>query len=65
MISEYDRQIEEAKMEYQAVTSYLTDMQKITMIPEVQRDVIEEAAKKSFNLPKKEVSFRKKYDDFR
>lgn len=60
MISEYDRQIEEAKMEYQAVTSYLTDMQKITMIPEVQRDVIEEAAKKIIQLTEERSKFQKK-----
>ena len=33
IIWESHRQIEDAKVEYQAVTSYLTDIQKIDMIP--------------------------------
>lgn len=50
MILESGRQIEEAKVEYQAVTSYLTDMQKIDMIPQDQRQNLEEAARKIANL---------------
>ncbi len=52
IILESDRQSEEAKVEYQAVTSYLTDMQRIDMIPEEQRENLEEAARKILNLSK-------------
>lgn len=52
LITESGRQIEEAKTEYQAVTSYLTDMQKIDMIPLEQRGNIEDAARSIFNLTK-------------
>ncbi len=50
IVIESGRQIEEAKVEYQAVTSYLTDMQKIDMIPQDQRHNLEEAARKIVNL---------------
>jgi hypothetical protein len=50
LIQESGRQIEEAKAEYQAVTSYLTDMQKIDLIPLEQRGIMEEAARSIFNL---------------
>ncbi|MDF2905525.1 MAG: putative rane protein [Herbinix sp.] len=52
IIIESGRQVEEAKVEYQAVTSYLTDMQKIDMIPQDQRQNLEEAARKIVNLNK-------------
>ena len=51
-IIESERQIEEAKAEYQAVTSYLTDMQKIDMIPLEQRGDLEDAARNILNLTK-------------
>lgn len=51
-IIESGRQIEEAKAEYQAVTSYLTDMQKIDMIPLEQRGNMEDAARNILNLTK-------------
>jgi len=49
-IIECRKQIEEAKLEYKAVTSYLTDIQKIDMIPLEQRGSIEEAARNIYNL---------------
>jgi uncharacterized membrane protein (DUF485 family) len=52
IIQESNRQTSEAKVEYQAVTSYLTDMQRITMIPPEQRENLEEAARKIINLSK-------------
>lgn len=52
IITESYRRIEEAKAEYQAVTSYLTDIQKIDMIPKLQREELEEAARKIYNLNK-------------
>jgi hypothetical protein len=54
------RQIEEAKVEYQAVTSYLTDMQKIDMIPREQRATLEDAARRILNLNKEREKYREK-----
>jgi hypothetical protein len=60
IIIESGRQIEEAKVEYQAVTSYLTDMQKIDMMPQDQRQNLEEAARKLVNLNKERGKLQKK-----
>lgn len=49
-IMECKKQIEEAKLEYKAVTSYLTDIQKIDMVPLGQRGSMEEAARNIYNL---------------
>lgn len=54
------RQIEESKMEYQAVTSYLTDMQKIDMVPLEQRGSMEEAARNIYNLTKERNKLKNK-----
>ena len=61
MIAESDRQIAEAKVEYQAVTSYLTDMQKIDMIPRDQRENLEDAAKKIYNLTLERNKFQENH----
>ncbi len=45
-------QVDEAKVEYQAVTSYLADMQKIDLIPLEERGTLEEAASKILSLSK-------------
>lgn len=58
LITESLRQIEEAKVEYQAVTSYLTDMQKIDMIPTEQREIMDDAARRIINLTKEREKFR-------
>lgn len=50
LMIESGRQIDEAKAEYQAVTSYLTDMQKIDLIPLEQRGNLEDAARNIYNL---------------
>ncbi|MBE5966354.1 MAG: hypothetical protein E7255_05235 [Lachnospiraceae bacterium] len=60
LISESDRQIEEAKVEYQAVTSYLTDMQRIDMSPKEQREKLEEAARNIYNLTRERKLFQQK-----
>ncbi|MBH1941511.1 hypothetical protein I5677_11460 [Mobilitalea sibirica] len=60
LITESERRIEEAKIEYQAVTSYLTDMQKIDLIPSEQRELLEDAARQIFNLNKERSKFQKK-----
>lgn len=63
IITESHRLIEEAKTEYQAVTSYLTDIQKIDMIPMEQRGELEEAASNIVNLSKeREMIQNRKYD---
>lgn len=63
IIAEAFRQIEEAKVEYQAVTSYLTDMQIIDGIPKPERAAIEDAARNILNLNKERNSIRnRKYD---
>lgn len=59
LIAESDRQIEEAKIEYQAVTSYLTDMQKIDMVPPEQRENLEDAARNILNLTRERNRFQK------
>ncbi|WP_147525445.1 hypothetical protein [Acetivibrio ethanolgignens] len=40
------RQLQEARVEYEAVTSYLTDIQRIDMVPEEERKSFTEAAEK-------------------
>ncbi len=52
LITESERQIEDAKTEYSAVTSYLTDMQKIDFIPLEQRTDMEDAARNIYQLTK-------------
>ncbi len=52
LMIESGRQVVEAKTEYQAVTSYLTDMQKIDLIPLEQRGNLEDAARSIYNLTK-------------
>lgn len=60
VINDSKRQVEEAKAEYQAVTSYLTDMQKIDMIPLEQRGPLEEAAGKIVSLSGERVKLQSK-----
>lgn len=59
-IMECLRQIEEAKIEYKAVTSYLTDIQKIDMVPLAERAGIEEAARNIYNLTQERNKFKNK-----
>lgn len=59
-ILEAEIQVEEAKVEYQAVTSYLTDMQKIDGIPQEEREEVEDAARKIINLTNERDKFQKK-----
>lgn len=58
ILAEGNRQLEEAKIEYQAVTSYLTDIQIIDSIPKPQREAIEDAARNIFNLNKERNHIR-------
>lgn len=59
-VVECGRQTEEAKTEYQAVTSYLSDMQKIDLIPAEERDVLNEAASKIISLSKERGKLQNK-----
>lgn len=63
IIADSYRRIEEAKIEYQAVTSYLTDIQKIDMIPKEQREVLEDAARHILNLSKEREKIRNRNYD--
>lgn len=56
------RQIEEAKVEYQAVTNYLTDMQKIDMIPMDEREFVNDSARKIITLSKERTKFQDRKD---
>jgi hypothetical protein len=49
-IKESSKQTEETKIEYQLVSSYLTDIQKIDMIPIDQRVDLDEAARRIITL---------------
>ncbi len=56
-IMEATKQIEEAKVEYQAVTSYLTDMQKIDMIPVEERESLDDAARKIITFTRERAKY--------
>ena len=56
-IIEATREIEEAKVEYGAVTAYLMDMQKIDMIPRKEREDLESAAREIVTLGRERDSF--------
>ena len=60
IIIESGQQIADAKKEYQAVTSYLTDMQKIELIPLEQRGNLEDAARNIHNLTKERGKLQNK-----
>ncbi|WP_207649486.1 hypothetical protein [Anaeromicropila populeti] len=57
-IAEADRQIEEARMEYQAVTSYLTDIQKMDLMPEDNRKTLEDAARNIILLTRERSKYQ-------
>ncbi len=55
LYQENDKQIKEAKTEYQMITSYLTDMQKIDMIPQEHRETLDDAASNVYKLNKQRL----------
>lgn len=57
---EANRQIEKMKAEYQAVTDYLSDMQKIDRIPAPEREKIEAAAKNLCRSVNEEDKYKQK-----
>lgn len=56
------RQIDEAKVEYQAVTSYLTDMQKIDSIPMEDKEELDDAARKIITLTRDRTQYQNRND---
>lgn len=63
IIAESNRQIEEAKIEYKAVTLYLSDIEKIERLPKIHREKMEDAARHIISLKKDRESMRtRKYD---
>lgn len=57
-ILEITKQTEEFRIEYEAVTNYLVDIQKIEMIPADQREDIDEAARKIISLTKEREKYQ-------
>jgi len=57
-ILETSRQLEEMKVEYQAVTSYLTDMQKIDRIPLEEREKLNDSARKIITLTRERAKYQ-------
>lgn len=53
-----DKKAQDAKVEYDAVTSYLSDMQRIELIPLTERFAIEDSARKIINLTKERKKFQ-------
>lgn len=56
-IIDASREVEEAKLEYGAVTAYLMDMQKIDMIPKKEREDLESAAREIVTLTREKESY--------
>ncbi len=57
-ILESARQMEELKVEYQAVTSYLTDIQKIDQIPAEDRENVNDAARNSITFTRERSKYQ-------
>lgn len=57
-VGEANRQIENAKIEYQAVTDYLTDIQKLDLLEPQQRATLEEAARKIITLTRERADYQ-------
>jgi hypothetical protein len=57
-ILETTKQLDELKVEYQAVTSYLTDIQKLEQIPSEDREYIGDLARKIITFTREKVKFQ-------
>ena len=57
-IAEAQGHIEDTKVEYQAVTAYLTDIQRIDMIPDEDRETLYDAARRIINLTRERMKFQ-------
>lgn len=60
LLEELKRRFADAKEEYGAVTAYLTDIQKLDMVPLDQRAKIEDAARQIMNLNKERGDYQQK-----
>ncbi len=58
LIIENARQLEELKVEYQAVTSYLTDMQKVDRIPPEEREELDNVARQIITLTRERAKYQ-------
>ena len=58
LIMENARQLEELKVEYQAVTSYLTDMQKVDRIPAEEREELNNVARQIITLTRERAKYQ-------
>lgn len=57
-IVEARNHLEDTKVEYQAVTAYLTDIQRIDMIPVEERETLYDAARRIINLTRERMKFQ-------
>ena len=57
-ILESSKQLEELKVEYQAVTSYLTDIQKLDRIPSEEREYLNDTARKIITFTKERSKYQ-------
>lgn len=61
-IEELRRQISISQKEYEAVTSYLTDMQKIDRMQQANRQTLNDAARNIINLTRERVKYQNNSD---
>ncbi len=61
-IDELRKQIAVSQKEYEAVTSYLTDLQKIERMTEDKRQTVNDAARNILNLTKERVKYQNSTD---
>lgn len=59
-VSEINRVTEHAKIEYQAVSEYLSDIQKVERMPEEERKLLNDAASKILELTKEREKYQKR-----
>lgn len=57
-IIESSGQLEELKLEYQAVTSYLTDIQKVELIPKDDREFVSDLARKIITITRERSKYQ-------
>lgn len=57
-VCDVEAEYEEVKKEYEAVTGYLADIQRIDLIPMEERENIDDAARKIINLTKERMKFK-------
>ncbi len=57
-ILETSKQLEELKTEYQAVTSYLADIQKLERIPSDEREVLNDTARKIITFTREKATYQ-------